>query len=91
MCLVGAAPATYGAAIVENDAGAYGLQVFQLRDTSNQAVAHYINSVDLSIMDDNFTRVSWTLQPTLSEAFWLLDTAGFTELGSTTRLAWGVS
>lgn len=91
MCRVGAAPATYGAAIVQDSAGAYGLQVFQLRATYSRAVAHYINAVEFQIVDDHYMRVGWLLQPTLSESFWLLDTAGFTELNSTTRLAWGVS
>jgi hypothetical protein len=91
MTLVGSSPATYGAAIVQDSAGAYGLQVFQLRETYNRAVAHFINGIEFSLTADNRLDVSWLLQPTLSETFWLLDTAGFTELNSTTRLAWGVS
>lgn len=91
MTLVGPAPADYGAAVVLDEDGTNGLQVFQLQQTVSRSVAHYIQAVDMTITDDNYIRVSWMLQPTLAESFWLLDTAGFTELGLTTRLGWGVS
>ncbi len=97
LALVPPFPSTYGVAIVSDDTAVsspadppFGAQVFQLRETFSQSVSHFINAIELSISADLIMSCSWFLAPSLSEQFWILGTAGFTELNITTRPGFGV-
>ena len=82
-------PSTYGVGMVSNGSGVLGAQVFKLRHTFRQSVSHFINSIELTIDAEGVMTCSWQLAPSLAEQVWVLGVAGFTELGITTRLAWG--
>jgi hypothetical protein len=48
----------------------------------------YIQAVDLTIDAPGYPTVIWQLAPADTVAYWRLQTAGFSELGNTTRLAY---
>lgn len=54
-----------------------------------QAVNFFVNSVRLLILERGIIRCSWVLEPADPFQYWHLEIPGFTELGLTTRLAYG--
>lgn len=53
------------------------------------ALEFFINSVQLSIGERGIMRCKWGLTPADPFKYWILERDGFTELGETTRLAYG--
>jgi hypothetical protein len=54
-----------------------------------QAVEFFINSVNLTIGERGIIKCTWALEPADPFNYWILERDGFTELGQTTRLAYG--
>lgn len=50
----------------------------------------FIQAVNLQITQGGLVRCVWTLAPADADAYWILQTSGFTELGDTTRLSYGL-
>lgn len=48
--------------------------------------AYYINHVELSIEQSRIVHCTWTLAPATHQAFWLIGTAGASEIGQTTNV-----
>ena len=82
-------PSTYGVGMVVDENNDLGAQVFKLRHTFQLSVSHFINAIEMTIDKEGVMSCSWTLAPSLAEQFWVLGVPGFSELGITTRLAWG--
>ena len=51
-----------------------------------ESVGYFINGVRFSVGSGGMIRTSWVLSPAESQAFWILQTVGASELGLTTRL-----
>lgn len=51
---------------------------------------YFINGVALDISPGKLIRCTWQLAPADNQAYWILQLAGFTELGLTTRLSYGL-
>lgn len=49
----------------------------------------FINAVRLQIYERGIMRCRWTLEPADPFNYWILEKTGYTELGETTRLAYG--
>jgi hypothetical protein len=49
----------------------------------------FINAVRLQIYERGIIRCRWTLEPADPFNYWILEKTGYTELGETTRLAYG--
>ncbi len=53
------------------------------------ATKFFINGIELHIGENGIIRCVWTLEPADPFNYWILERDGFTELGETTRLAYG--
>lgn len=56
--------------------------------TGLNAAPYFINAVHLEIKNNNLARASYILAPADPSVYWLLGVAGYSELGSTTKLAY---
>ncbi len=51
---------------------------------------YFVNAISFDVSGSGLIRVSWALAPANTDAYWILQVDGFTELGDTTRLSYGL-